>query len=78
MMMCSIPDAIASSTPYWMMGLSTSASISLGITLVAGKNRVPNPPPEIPPCAPACSSHQPRLKKKFNPGPHPFRGFSRK
>jgi hypothetical protein len=27
-----------------MMGLSTSASISLGITFVAGKNRVPNPP----------------------------------
>jgi hypothetical protein len=44
MMMCSIPDAIASSTPYWMMGLSTSASISLGITLVAGKKRVPSPP----------------------------------
>jgi hypothetical protein len=26
------------------MGLSTRASISLGITLVAGKNRVPRPP----------------------------------
>jgi hypothetical protein len=44
MMMCSIPEAIASSTPYWMMGLSTTASISFGITLVAGKKRVPNPP----------------------------------
>src|SRR5438874_7816046 len=37
------PAAMASSTPYWMMGLSTSGSISLGMALVAGKNRVPNP-----------------------------------
>jgi hypothetical protein len=44
MMMCSMPEAIASSTPYCRMGLSTSASISLGMTLVAGKKRVPNPP----------------------------------
>src|SRR5579859_6042298 len=34
---------MASSTPYWMMGLSTSGSISLGWALVAGKNRVPRP-----------------------------------
>jgi hypothetical protein len=31
-------------TPYWMMGLSTSANISFGITFVAGKKRVPSPP----------------------------------
>jgi hypothetical protein len=43
MMICSIPDAIASSTAYWMIGRSTSGSTSLGIALVAGRNRVPNP-----------------------------------
>src|SRR4029077_14744617 len=37
------PEAIASSTPYWMMGLSTSGSISLGWALVAGRKRVPRP-----------------------------------
>ena len=29
-MMLSIPEATASSTPYWMIGLSTSGSISFG------------------------------------------------
>jgi hypothetical protein len=29
--------------PYWRMGLSTSGSISFGITFVAGKKRVPKP-----------------------------------
>src|SRR5215467_13080449 len=43
MMIWSHPDDIASSTPYWMMGLSTSGSISLGCALVAGRKRVPNP-----------------------------------
>src|ERR1051326_6664719 len=43
MMIWSQPAAMASSTPYWMMGLSTSGSISLGCALVAGRNRVPNP-----------------------------------
>src|SRR5437764_1226850 len=43
MMMFEIPEWMASSTPYWMRGLSTSGSISLGMALVAGKNRVPNP-----------------------------------
>jgi len=38
-----MPEAMASSTPYWMIGLSTSASISLGMTLVAGRKRVPRP-----------------------------------
>src|SRR5438309_8924199 len=43
MMIWSQPDASASSTPYWMMGLSTSGSISFGCALVAGRKRVPNP-----------------------------------
>src|SRR5579872_2197801 len=42
-MMLSMPDATASSTPYWMIGLSTTGSISLGWALVAGRNRVPSP-----------------------------------
>src|ERR1039458_4980916 len=37
------PEAMASSTPYWMMGLSTKGSISLGWALVAGRKRVPRP-----------------------------------
>src|SRR5207342_2476057 len=41
--MLSMPEATASSTPYWMIGLSTSGSISLGCALVAGKKRVPRP-----------------------------------
>src|ERR1700693_597107 len=40
-MMLSMPAATASSTPYWMIGLSTSGSISLGCALVAGRKRVP-------------------------------------
>src|SRR5215469_12042014 len=43
MMMCSIPEATHSSTTYWICGLSTTVSISLGCALVAGKKRVPNP-----------------------------------
>src|SRR6478736_1031793 len=43
MMIWSQPAASASSTPYWMMGLSTSGSISFGIALVAGRKRVPSP-----------------------------------
>src|SRR3990167_2811373 len=39
----SIPEATASSTTYWMTGLSTTGSISLGIALVWGRNRVPKP-----------------------------------
>jgi hypothetical protein len=41
--MDSIPLATASSTEYWMRGLSTSGSISFGEAFVAGRNRVPNP-----------------------------------
>src|SRR5438105_972951 len=42
-MIWSMPEASASSTPYWMMGLSTIGSISLGWALVAGRKRVPSP-----------------------------------
>src|ERR1700688_570593 len=43
MMMCSMPEATHSSTTYWICGLSTTLSISLGCALVAGKKRVPSP-----------------------------------
>src|SRR6267143_989121 len=43
MITCSIPLAIASSTPYWMVGLSTRGSISFGCALVTGRKRVPRP-----------------------------------
>src|SRR2546422_3787567 len=43
MMMCSMPDATHSSATYWMRGLSTTGSISLGCALVAGRKRVPRP-----------------------------------
>src|SRR3954465_2859157 len=42
-MMLSTPEVTASSTPYWMIGLSTRGSISLGWAFVAGRKRVPNP-----------------------------------
>src|SRR5882672_3268913 len=42
-MISSSPEATASSTTYWMVGLSTRGSISLGWALVAGRNRVPSP-----------------------------------
>src|SRR5690242_1368041 len=37
------PADTASSTTYWMAGLSTTGSSSLGTALVAGRNRVPRP-----------------------------------
>src|SRR5215510_9348013 len=43
MTMLLTPDWTASSTPYWITGLSTSTSISFGCALVAGRNRVPRP-----------------------------------
>ena len=43
MMTCSMPAATASSTAYWITGLSTRGSISLGCALVAGRKRVPQP-----------------------------------
>src|SRR5438034_6171137 len=41
--MSSSPARTASSTTYWMAGLSTTGSISLGWALDAGRNRVPSP-----------------------------------
>jgi hypothetical protein len=43
MITSSIPELIASSTTYWMSGLSTRGSISFGCALVAGRKRVPSP-----------------------------------
>src|SRR6478672_8155934 len=37
------PASIASSTAYWISGLSTIGNISFGTVLVAGRNRVPSP-----------------------------------
>src|SRR5439155_11111871 len=37
------PDATASSTTYWIVGLSTIGSISFGWAFVAGRNLVPRP-----------------------------------
>src|SRR5688572_19424226 len=37
------PAASASSAAYWINGLSTIGNISLGLALVAGRNRVPRP-----------------------------------
>src|SRR5688572_8779106 len=42
-MKCSMPASRASSTTCWISGRSTTGSISLGIALVAGRNRVPRP-----------------------------------
>src|SRR5262249_54472809 len=41
-MKCSIPASRASSTTCWISGRSTTGRISLGIALVAGRNRVPS------------------------------------
>src|SRR6186997_3237316 len=38
-----MPAAAASSTAYWISGLSTIGSISLGLALVAGRKRLPRP-----------------------------------
>src|SRR5207249_3452203 len=43
MMISLRPEATASSTTYWIIGLSTSGSISFGWALVAGRKRVPRP-----------------------------------
>src|SRR5215212_6989063 len=43
MITCSTPAATASSTAYWMTGLSTGGSISFGCAFVAGRKRVPHP-----------------------------------
>src|ERR1039457_7681122 len=39
----SSPAATASSTTYWIAGLSTTGSISLGVAFVAGRKRDPRP-----------------------------------
>src|SRR5690349_5800183 len=38
-----MPAATASSTAYWIRGLSTIGSISFGCALVAGRKRLPRP-----------------------------------
>src|SRR6266481_251869 len=38
-----MPAAAASSTAYWMSGLSTTGIISFGLALVTGRNRLPKP-----------------------------------
>src|SRR5574339_461885 len=38
-----MPHAAASSTAYWMSGLSTIGSISWGLALVTGRKRLPKP-----------------------------------
>ena len=38
-----MPLKSASSTMYWMVGLSTMGSISFGVAFVAGRKRVPYP-----------------------------------
>src|SRR5215831_6205297 len=38
-----MPAAAASSTANWISGLSTTGSISLGLALVTGRNRLPSP-----------------------------------
>src|ERR1051325_10898245 len=38
-----MPASLASSTTYWIRGISTMVSISFGIALVAGRKRVPRP-----------------------------------
>src|SRR5438552_1564048 len=43
MITCSMPEATASSTAYWITGLSTRGNISFGWALVAGRKRVPHP-----------------------------------
>jgi len=43
-----MPAAAASSTAYWMSGLSTTGSISFGLALVTGRKRLPSPATEKP------------------------------
>src|SRR4029077_7400445 len=38
-----MPAAAASSTAYWISGLSTTGSISFGLALVTGRKRLPSP-----------------------------------
>jgi hypothetical protein len=45
-----MPAATASSTAYWISGLSTIGSISFGCALVAGRKRLPRPATGRRPC----------------------------
>ncbi len=38
-----MPASAASSTAYWISGLSTTGIISFGLAFVAGRKRVPMP-----------------------------------
>src|SRR3954447_16284366 len=38
-----MPAAAASSTAYWISGLSTIGNISFGLALVTGRKRLPSP-----------------------------------
>src|SRR5262245_15747733 len=78
-----MPAATASSTAYWMSGLSTTGSISLGLALVAGRNRVPIPATgktalvtrfKLPPlsCAGVQQFYQPVLVEHRNAQGHGF------
>src|ERR1700704_3111111 len=42
-MNCSMPASRASSTPYWITGLSTTGSISFGTAFVEGRKGAPIP-----------------------------------
>src|SRR3954454_8162156 len=70
MMTCSIPAATASSTAYWMIGLSTSGSISFGWALVAGRKRVPHP-------AAGKTAFRTRIEPHGDPGVGGSRQYSR-
>src|SRR5438477_118093 len=50
MRMSSIPARTASSTTYWMAGLSTTGSISFASAFVAGRHRVPSPAAGVAAC----------------------------
>src|SRR6185369_8944166 len=70
MITCSMPDATASSTAYWMTGLSTSGSISLGWAFVAGRKRVPHP-------AAGKTAFRTRMKPRSLTGTAVLRGYHR-
>src|SRR5258706_5402131 len=87
-MMLFAPDATASSTPYWIIGLSTSGSISFGCAFVAGRHRVPSPAAGESPLgaliaalyvrpprgpAPAAEHQRPGLRGSAPPPPPPRR-----
>src|SRR4029077_20006754 len=63
-----MPAARHSSTAYWISGRSTTVSISLGIALVAGRNRVPSPATGKTALRTRCGMlHRPRLRRQELP-----------